>query len=97
MIVDAMNLEDDARWAPTLDERLDDLDWFIGKMREKYGMSIPSYDDIWTDADEDAYQARLEEQRRVAARQAQFERMRRVAPKGTVFSKKLMKAKRRVG
>lgn len=31
-----------------------------------------------------------------ALKQARIERMRRIAPKGTVFPKKLMKAKRRV-
>lgn len=32
---------DDDCWAPSLDERLDDLDWFIGKMRERMqGLAI---------------------------------------------------------
>lgn len=54
------------------------------------------YDDIWTDADEYAFELRRrDEAAREAklARQARIERMRRVAPKGTYVPASLAKAR----
>lgn len=88
--------EDDSvdSMAPSLCERLDDLDWFIGKMREKYGM-FDYLDDYETDTERDLRinRERAMEAARIAAK---FNRMRRVAPKGTFIPPKLLKAKRRV-
>lgn len=93
--------EDDERdpMAPTLEERLEHLCWFVDKMREKYGMSI-GYEDYdygvyETDSEREArvQRERAEEARLLAAK---FARMRRVSPKGTYVPAALAKAKRRV-